>query len=216
MTKFVFDACIPIGLHAIKIEYLEKALQKLCELFDEVYMDHENVLELSRDSGAGEKGALRSSSIFHETRADESDFEDFRMSLAGHKIILSTEDTHVLYVAYKKKADYIVSSDGNVLKQANKMKKKFGIEYMKPMTNVGLINYLYENKKISYNEYLEVTLNYFKYVEMDNIYEAITDRDRAWDVRAIKERFQVYKNPLLEALKRKTDEQQKKVDMSYG
>jgi hypothetical protein len=216
MTKFAFDACIPIGLHAIK--YLSDVLQKLKELSDRVYMDHENVSELVRESGAGEKSALSSSGIFHDERADDRDFEGFRRWLADHKIVLKDKDTHVLYVAYKKKTDYTVSSDGTVLKQADRMRVEFGIEYMKPMTNVGLINYLYANGKISYKEYLEVTLKYFKYVEMENIYNHLTvaDKELRWDVRVIKERFQVYKNPLLEALKGKRDEQQKKVDMAYG
>lgn len=49
MTKFAFDTCIPVCLHTIN--YLDKVLQKLEELSDEVYMAHENVLELSGESG---------------------------------------------------------------------------------------------------------------------------------------------------------------------
>ena len=64
-------------------------------------------------------------------------------------------------------------------------------------------------------EYLRVVLDYFKYVEMNNLFVAIKDPYRGWDINAVKERFQLYRDPLLESLRDRVDGAQTRVDM-YG
>lgn len=74
------------------------------------------------------KRALRNSGVFHDIRAsDNNDFKDFRTRLADLRIVLSDKDLHVLYVACEKEADFVVSSDGNVINKTLTMKETFGL-----------------------------------------------------------------------------------------
>jgi hypothetical protein len=167
--------------------------------------------------GYAPRRSLMNSGIFEEIQPDKEDFEKFRMHMEEkNKIFLSGKDKYVPYIAKKIKADYVVTFDQNVLIKTEKIRKKFGLEYMKAMTNVGLIKYLYDEKKFKFDEYTKIVLEYFKYVEMQNIFNAITNPDRGWDLKSVKERFQLYKDPLLDALKEKVaDGAQIKVGM-YG
>ena len=213
MTKFVFDANVVIGFHTIN--YLDTILKKLRELSDRVYMDENNVHELTKKSGYTQKTLLSSSGIFEEILPDETDFEKFKIGLNKNKIFLSVPDMHVLYLAKKKKADYVVSFDQTVLRKAKKVMEMYGIKYMNPISNVELIYYLFVNGKIEFDNYMKVVLEYFKYVEMDNIFNAITNPNRSWDLKAVRERFQLYKDPLLDSLEERVDGAQAKVSM-YG
>jgi uncharacterized protein YktA (UPF0223 family) len=213
MTKFAFDANVVIGLYSI--QYLDSVMRKLSELSDTVYMDKNNTNELIRESGIAQKRLLERSRIFKEIVPDEKDFKKFKMELANNKILLQGPDKYVLYVAYKHRVDHVVTLDQNVLRKTERYRQKYGIKYMKPMTTVILLHYLYMNRKIKFDEYLKVVLNYFKYVEMSNLFDAITNPGREWDLKAVRERFQLYKDPLLDSLKEKLDGSQTKVDM-YG
>ncbi|MCK4734599.1 MAG: hypothetical protein KAT65_19240, partial [Methanophagales archaeon] len=113
----------------------------------------------------------------------------------------------------KIKADYLITSDQNVLIKTEKIRRLYGIKYMQPMSNVALIHYLYVNEKFKFDEYLKLILEYFKYVEMKNIFDAIKNPDRDWELKDIRERFQLYKDPLLDAFKEKIDGAQTKVNM---
>ena len=213
LTKFVFDANVVIGFHDIK--YLDIVLKKLKELSNKVYMDENNVRELIRESGYKQKTLLQNSGIFEEISPEKEDFEIFKRDLTKNNIFLSGPDKHVPYIAKKIKADYLITSDQNVLIKTEKIRRLYGIKYMQPMSNVALIHYLYENEKFKFDEYLKVILEYFKYVEMKNIFDAIKNPDRDWELRDIRERFQLYKDPLLDAFKEKIDGAQTKVNM-YG
>ncbi len=213
MTKFAFDANVVIGLH--NIHHLDCIMGKLIELSDTVYMDKNNVHELTRESGIAQKRLLERSKIFKEISPGEEDFKKFKMNLARNKIFLQGPDKYVLYIAQKQKVDHVVTFDLTVLRKIDMYRKQHGIKYMKPMTTVSLMRYLYMNKKIKFNEYLRVVLDYFKYEEMSNLFNAIKDPDRGWDLKAVKERFQLYRDPLLESLRERVDGAQTKVDM-YG
>jgi predicted nucleic acid-binding protein len=213
MTKFAFDANVVIGLHTV--HHLEFVMSRLSELSDTVCMDKNNVRELLMESGIKQKRVLEQSKIFKEISPDEEDFKKFKTELADRKIFLQGVDKYVLYIAQKQKVDYVVTFDQTVLRKTDTYRKKYGIKYMKSMTTVGLIHYLYMNDKIKFDEYLGVVLNYFKYVEMDNLFDAITNPSREWDLKAVRERFQRYKDPILDGLREKIDGAQTKVDM-YG
>jgi len=213
MTKFAFDANVVIGLHTI--DRLECVMRKLDELSDTVYMDENNVHELLRESGIAQKRLLQQSGIFKEVSPDKEDFERFKMDLSKNKIFLQGPDKYVPYIAQKQKVDHVVTFDLNVVRKINVYRKQYEIKYMKPMTTVSLMRYLYMNNKIKFSEYLRVVLDYFKYVEMNNLFVAIKDPYRGWDINAVKERFQLYRDPLLESLRDRVDGAQTRVDM-YG
>lgn len=213
MTKFAFDANVVIGLH--KIDRLECVMRKLNELSDTVYMDENNVRELLRESGIVQKRLLQQSGIFKEVSPDKEDFERFKMDLSKNKIFLQGPDKYVPYIAQKQKVDHVVTFDLNVVRKINVYRNQYEIKYMKPMTTVSLMRYLHMNNKIKFSEYLRVVLDYFKYVEMNNLFVAIKDPYRGWDINAVKERFQLYRDPLLESLRDRVDGAQTRVDM-YG
>ncbi|RJS71035.1 hypothetical protein CW696_04990 [ANME-2 cluster archaeon] len=213
MTKFAFDANVVIGLH--NIHHLDCVMRKLIELSDTVYMDVNNVNELTRESGIAQKRLLERSKIFKEISPDKEDFEKFRMDLAKNKILLQGPDRYVPYIAQRQKVDYVVTFDQTVVRKTEMYRKQYGIKYMKPMTTVSLIHYLYMNKRIKFNGYLRVVLDYFKYEEMSNLFDAITNPARGWDLKTARERFQLYRDPILDSLREKIDGAQTKVDM-YG
>lgn len=212
LTTFAFDACVVIGF--FNIGYLDLILKKLRELSDKVYMAENNVYEVMRKS-VKQKEILQKSGVFEEIPHDNVDFQNFTNCLSKENIFLSDDDRCVPYVGMKKKTTYLVSSDGNVVLKTDKIRKRFKIKYMAPITPVYLLHYLYLNGKLEFDEYLKIVLEYFKYEEMQNIYDAITQPDRAWSLEDMRARFQSYKDPLLQARMERIDGSQTKVSM-YG
>lgn len=211
LTKFVWDANAII--HFDNIGYLENLLQKLEDLDDKVYMAEKNYYE-AITGHIQRKKVLKNYRIFEIFLPDNDDFGIFQKKMLQNTINLSGKDKYVPYTAKIKKADYVVTSDENVLKKTKDIRNYYNIKsYMIPIINVSLITYLYVHKKLKIEEYVKTILKYFKYEEMDNIYDAIKNKNREWLFKDVRDRFQWYKDPLVDALTNKIDGAQVRVKM---
>ena len=79
---------------------------------------------------------------------------------------------------------------------------------MIPLTTVGLLKIFFENKIFGSEIYFEKSLALFKFKEIDNIFSHLSDEDLRIPIarqrtvidgynRLFKERFQIYKDPLV-------------------
>ena len=145
-------------------------------------------------------------------RDDDAKFIDFSHELELLKLNLSNKDRHVLFLANELNADFVVSSDFNVIDKVTKYRKIKKLDFMRPQTTVLLLDYLYQSGKIRYNEFFEKSLNLFKYKEIDNMLHHLSEENLNVPKpeqlkiinnykRSVRERFQIYKDPLVDEFK---------------
>jgi rRNA-processing protein FCF1 len=139
---------------------------------------------------------------------DQKSFDKLSEELEKLRITLSPTDRHILMLAITERADFVVTSDLVVLDKITLYRKVKNIEYMKPITTVGIILMLFQNGKIDSLMLFEKSLNLFKFKEIDNILKHLSNeqfnvsRDRQLNKidsykEILRERFQIYKDPLL-------------------
>lgn len=206
LKKIVIDACVAIDMAIPRVNFLENFLDCLDE--ERILISSVNFNEIKqRDI----QTKLRNSSnveIIETDGTDETDFNNFSDILERLKMNLGRADRHVLYLAEISNADYAVSSDWNVIDKITKYRKVKKSSLMKPLTTVSLFSYLYREDKIQFETFVEKTLYLYKYKEIDNMLahlsaenlnvpkpiqtEIINDFKKS-----MRERFQMYKDPLL-------------------
>jgi len=203
LKKIVIDACVAIDMAIPRVNFLEDFLDCLDEesiLISSVNFDEIQQREI--------QNKLKSSSNVEIIENDETDFNVFSDVLEPLKINLSRADRHVLYLADISKADYAVSSDWNVIDKIAKYRKVKASNLMKPLTTVTLLSYLYNEGKIQFDTFVEKTLYLYKYKEIDNMLQHLSAENlnvpKPIQIKIIndfkismRERFQMYKDPLL-------------------
>lgn len=201
MTKFTFDADIVIGLNNIK--HLDEILESLQKNNDSIYMSEENFYEV--DINARDKIKNVAKDII---KGKGEDFQKFRERLADKGIIISGKDKYVPYIAELTESDYIVTFDTILTRKANDYKDAYNCSHMTPISAIGLLKHLYESKFLSYPKYMKIGLKYFKYEELSNIHQGILKQN--WDIKAIRQRFQLFKDPIVESFEKRFKEQQRR------
>jgi hypothetical protein len=202
VKKIVIDACVAIDLNIPKVNFLKEVL--FCCNDDKILISSINYNEIRNYNI---QQLLQKSDNVDIIEDDENDFVDFSNELKTLKLNLSSKDMHVLYLANKSNADFIVSSDLNVYDKASKFKKIKNLNYINPMTTVTLLAYIYEQGKIGYSVFLEKTLCLYKYKEIDNMLKHLSDdlnvsKPPQMEIigdfnQSMKERFQGYEAPLI-------------------
>jgi hypothetical protein len=202
VKKIVIDACVAIDLNIPKVNFLKEVLG--CSNDDQILISSVNYKEI-KDYKIQQ--LLQKSDNVKIIEDDETDFVNFSSELKSLNLILSSNDRHVLYLANKSNADFIVSSDFNVYDKASKFKKIKKLSYMNPMTTVTLLAYIYEQGKIGYSSFLEKTLCLYKYKEIDNMLKHLSDdlnvsKPPQMEIiddfkQSMKERFHGYGTPLI-------------------
>jgi len=213
---FVFDACVLIDLNIEKVDFLFQTLNLLSSDND-LHISNLNLDEFER--GVRKQKELKEHGLqVYEVKPDK--FESFRSDLKNpSKNILGGEkDLCVLFVANElsKVAHiegdiYVVSSDEGVQNNAKRLKNRFHLQALKIISTVGLFNYMYDNRLIEFPTFTEKTLQLFKRKEiqkyMENIWKAHNLRNLPQEEiikvckkyeKALRERFQIYKDPLIE------------------
>lgn len=204
VKKIVIDACVAIDLNIPKVDFLEDFLKLMGD--DNVLISTVNLNEVRVHDWRAEK-LLRDYGV-HIIDNNETEFGRFSDELKILNLALSQNDRHVIFLANKSNADFIVSSDFNVYDKASRFKKIKKLSYMNPMTTVTLLAYIYKQDKIGYSLFLEKTLNLYKYKEIDNMLNHLSEEDlnvtRQSQMEIIdefkqsmKERFHDYKTPLI-------------------
>ena len=135
MIEFVWDANVPWDLD--KINKLDPIMQILDNSNYKICMSNNNFIEVPTFI----RNKLKDYHFFSIDEPNENDFNDFRIKIRNENIILDKNDSAVLYSCNKIDADYIVSSDTQVILQANKYNSISGIK-AKAFHLLDLIQYL--------------------------------------------------------------------------
>jgi len=201
--NIVIDACVAIDLSIPQVNFIEGFLKCLGD--DKVYISSVNFEEV-RDGKV--KRILHESNNVNVFLADEVKFNMFSNEIEPLRINLATKDRHVLFLANELKADYVVSSDLNVIDKTDKYRKHMRFNYMKTLTTISLLEYLYLERKIEYDTLFEKGLYLFKNKEIDNILNHLSDENlnssRQKQIEIIneykiifKDRFEMYREPIV-------------------
>ena len=135
MIEFVWDANVPWDLD--KINKLDPIMKALDNSNFKICMSNDNFMEVPIVI----RNKLKDYHFFSIDEPDEKNFSDFRIKMRSKNIILEKNDSAVLYSCNKIDADFIVSSDTQVLLQADKYNRIFGIN-AKAFHLLDLIQYL--------------------------------------------------------------------------
>ena len=135
MIEFVWDANVPWDLD--KINKLDPIMKALDNSNFKICMSNDNFMEVPIVI----RNKLKDYHFVSIDEPDEKNFSDFRIKMRSENIILEKNDSAVLYSCNKIDADFIVSSDTQVLLQANKYNSIFGIK-AKAFHLLDLIQYL--------------------------------------------------------------------------
>lgn len=204
---FVLDACVVIDLEIPEISYLEAFLGQMDG--HRILMSRVNFEEIH---ARATRERLRNSPVVEIVEDEETDFRVFSRDLEGRRIMLGEKDRHVLYLAWKAGADYVVSSDLNVFEKTRRYRKEARVEKLHPLTTADLFRYLYRTGRLSAYGRLEKTLLLFQYKEVDNIMETLKNqnlqctRERQLDLiddinTEFQTRYRLYMKPLLDDLR---------------
>ncbi|QLC51104.1 hypothetical protein HWN40_13190 [Methanolobus zinderi] len=206
--KIVIDACVAIDLNVHKVSFLDDFLNVLGE--DTIHISSINYQEIF--NGDIRRKLQRSPKVsIHEN--DQSAFEQFSDELEPLKINMGKKDRHVLFLAKTIDADYVVSSDLNVVDKTEKYQRYRNFEHLRPLTTVSLLAYLYKQGNIEYDVFFEKSLYLFKNKEIDNVLNDLSrqnlNTNRQDQIAIIndckknfKYRFDLYREPLNKELSR--------------
>ena len=135
MIEFVWDANVPWDLD--KINKLDPIMKALDNSNFKICMSNDNFMEVPIVI----RNKLKDYHFFSIDEPDEKNFNDFRIKMRSKNIFLDKNDSAVLYCCNEIDADFIVSSDTQVLLQANKYNSVFDIK-AKAFHLLDLIQYL--------------------------------------------------------------------------
>lgn len=192
MAKFTLDAEVVIGLD--NINHLDEILGLLQKNGDCIYMAEENFYEV--DIKARTKIKKMAKDII---KGKSEDFQKFRDRLANTGITISGKDKYVPFIGELTESDYIVTFDVILIRKINDYRRVHNCNYI-PISAIGLLKYLHENNVLDYPRYMKIGLKYFKVEGLSNIYEGISEKD--WDINAVREKFQLYKDPIVESIEK--------------
>lgn len=208
MVVIVFDTCTLIDLDIPEVDLLTQVMD-LNEKDVNFIISETNFKEIH---SMKIRRLIESTDSFEIKKIDSHKCEIITQDLEELKINLSNDDRQILILAISEKADYIVTSDIPVFDKAARYRKFKNIKYMEPMTTVGLIHLLYRNELIDSSIFFEKSLNLFKFKEIDNILSHLSKEPQSSSSYRIdetvkrykemmKQRFQIYKNPLVKEYK---------------
>lgn len=206
MAKFTLDAEAVIGLN--NIHHLDEILEALQKNGDFIYMAEENFYEV--DTVARTKIKKAAKDII---KGECKDFQPFRDELADVGIAISGNDKYVPFIGKLTESDYIVTFDNVLTRKVNAYKAVYDCSFMIPISTIGLLKYLYEKRVLSYSKYMKIGLKYFKYEELANIHKGILNQE--WDIKTIQERFQLYKDPIVESYEKRISDTQRRIDNKW-
>lgn len=200
-NKIVLDACVPIDLSIDHVNFLKDFLN--CLSNDIVYISSTNYYEIG---SLTIRNTLRDSNKVKIIDDDENEFTDFSKEMRRLNIMLSKPDRHVLFLAQKLKADYVVSSDDNVRDKVDRYREHIKLKNMKTFTTISLLEYLYRNGRIQYETLLDKGLYLFKNKEIENALGHLNDNNlnmpKIDDCKLnLIYKFELYRNPIVTQFK---------------
>jgi putative PIN family toxin of toxin-antitoxin system len=208
--KIVLDACVIIDLDLEQIQLIDAFLQFLDQVKEyEIFISTDNFEEVENRYHSAAKRKLSSKSHFNVITIGDEEKTLISEELESLRINIPPKDRMVLISAISSDADFIITSDtGLSSKIVDYRRRKRITQKLIPLTTVGLLKIFFENKIFGSEIYFEKSLALFKFKEIDNIFSHLSDEDLRISTdrqrtvidgynRLFKERFQIYKDPLV-------------------
>jgi hypothetical protein len=201
---FIFDACVAIQLDNPGVNYLQEMLTHLIN--DRILISRENFNEIHERET---QQLLIGSTNVSVVDISEDELIAFKAEVRGNQISLDDQDICVLFLGVKESADFIVSSDFNVIQMTSRYRKSFRNDGIRPLFIPGLLAYSLHNNTISFDTFLLTALNILQNVEVNNILSKLSRRNLNCSrqaqleiideiIRSLKQRFQAYKRAILD------------------
>lgn len=213
----MLDACVLIDLDLLQVNLIDTLIAFMKKNNNyKIMIANENFGEVHNHMHSLMKRKLSSTSEFKIVEIDQNQFSTFTSALRGPlNINLSTKDRCVLFLGVHEKSNFISTSDTSLIDKIEKYRNKNGInrpDEIYPINTMGLLKILYNEKEIDSQTYFEKALALFKFKEIENFFKHMETQnlnvsgDRRRDlmedcVKVLKERFQVYKDPILDEYK---------------
>lgn len=215
--KIVLDACVLIDLDLPNVDLIDTFIHFITNNSNyAVMISDENFDEISNNQHSKMKRKLTRSKNFSVIPINEKKFDAFTLELRNPlNITITTKDRCVLFLGIQEKANFISTSDTSLLEKIEKYRIKKNIrlgDEIYPINTMGLLKILYNEKIIDSQIYFEKSLALFKFKEIDNFFNHMETqnldvsgerrRDLMQDcITVLKERFQVYKDPIIDEYK---------------
>ncbi len=191
--KFAFDAQSIIAYKKIehKFDNLQnKVIELLTEDGEECIMCEVNIDEVS--------GWDPPASLNKVPRSKPERFIEFRKQLRERNIkVAGRKDHHAFITALDADCDYLVTNDTTLVRAVGDFGDAWGSK-LRPFSPIQLISYLVSRDIISLRDFIVISLNIFKYDEIENIVKGI--KESQWLVDDAQEKFQDYKDPIIDRL----------------
>lgn len=216
-VKIVLDACSLIDLDLPHVQLIDTLIEFLKEKRNyEVMISEVNFNEITNNPHSQMKRKLTQSGILSIKKPDITKFEAFsdRLNKELH-ITIQTPDRHVLFAGVQNDATFISTSDTRLYYKINTYRDKERIRDKNkifPISTPGLLKILYDEKMIESDVYFEKCLQLFKFKEIKNFFDHMVtsklkvegqERVELIDdyIETLKERFQTYKDPVVDEYK---------------
>ncbi len=214
VIKIVLDACVLIDLDLDKIQLI-KSFNHFLENNNNynVLISQENFDEISHKDHYKMKKLLENTARFQIIDVDPTAFEKFSNELDRIKIYIVPKDRCVLFLGKHLDADFIVTSDRTLFEKVDRYRNINRIIHKQiPISTVGLMNIMFKTKSIDSQIFFEKSLALFKFKEIDNFFTHFSRQNLNVSgekqliimdqyKHSLKERFQVYKDPLVDEYK---------------
>lgn len=216
-VKIVLDACVLIDLDLPQVDLIGTLIKFIKNNDNYRFMiSNENFDEILNHIHSRMKRDLSSTTEFTVVPIDKTQFDTFTSALRDPlNINLATKDRCVLFLGVHENANFISTSDTSLIDKIEKYRKKKGIhrsDEIYPINTMGVLKILYDEKAIDSQIYFEKALALFKFKEIENFFKHMETQnldvsgDRRRDlmqdcIKVLKERFQVYKDPILDEYK---------------
>ncbi|WP_135604092.1 hypothetical protein [Methanococcoides sp. NM1] len=164
MIVCVFDANVPWDLY--KLDKLDQIMKLFSSANLSIHMSNDNFLEMPRTIGNMFK-------TYQNVEIDESDdngLNTFKKQIRDEGIILDKKDSAVLYSCDKIDADFVVSSDTNVILSTNKYANTYS-KKVKGFHILDIITYLKNENFLDKNECMRIFLALYSKKEIPYLVE---------------------------------------------
>lgn len=215
--KIVLDACVLIDLDLPEIDLIDTFIKFLQEKKNyEIMISNINFTEISNGVHSNMKRKLTQSGVLLIKKIDDTTFREFSKKLNYElNITIPEKDRCVLFLGIQNDVTFISTSDTGLHEKIIKYRR---IEHIHdknkiiPIPTIGLLNIMFQEKSIDSDVFFEKSLQLFKFKEIKNFFDHMVTTHLKVEgqkrvqliedyTETLKERFQLYKNPVVDEYK---------------
>lgn len=213
--KIVLDASVLIDFDTPNVDLVDTFIKFTNENNNiQIIMSEVNFDEVENGRHSKMKRKLTNTSNFSIKPLDRPAFDTFSAKIKRElNLIIQDKDRAVLFQGVQENATFISTSDTGLYERILEYRQRKDIhsdQQIKPITTVGILDIMFETGSIDSSTFFEKSLALFKFKEIDSFFKQMVStqlkvegeqRNRLIqnNIDVLKERFQFYKDPLVDA-----------------